>query len=367
MKLKTNILEINETNDIKYKAPLSYRYLRIIAWIAFAIGQIAIVLSFAYEIMHTEEKPLTDMATASIILNAISCIAMPLFMLANVAIVINSRDRIKKQLLIYGLGALGIYAAFLFFYFHYLFTIVNAFLGDPALAEKISESAIKTILKNHSSFNIFVDLFLWTLCYFFLTYEPRLKIFKGKKIYIFRSLIALPIIYVLSSTFLKGADNVLFTIPAYLYPLLSTKPPLLFLAFILICMFIKHREIYFRKNGKTKKEYRDFLKTNTASLNFSKHTSIIFAIISATDLIILLTLLLVPNLLSSKFGNIVIAMGFTNCVPLFLVIPFILLFSYNKTHDPKYKMMDIIIPLGGILLVVLSIVETIFQILMNLL
>ena len=30
-------------NDIKYQGPLSYRYLKIIAWIAIAIGQVAVI------------------------------------------------------------------------------------------------------------------------------------------------------------------------------------------------------------------------------------------------------------------------------------------------------------------------------------
>ena len=34
-------------NDIKYQGPLSYRFLRIFAWIAIAIGQVALLNSLA--------------------------------------------------------------------------------------------------------------------------------------------------------------------------------------------------------------------------------------------------------------------------------------------------------------------------------
>lgn len=39
--------EITAENDIKFRGPLSYRHLRIVAWICFAMAQAGVVLSVA--------------------------------------------------------------------------------------------------------------------------------------------------------------------------------------------------------------------------------------------------------------------------------------------------------------------------------
>lgn len=71
--------------------------------------------------------------------------------------------------------------------------------------------------------------------------------------------------------------------PLIVYPLLTIKPPLSFVLFLTLVLFIKIRELRFRRRGKTKEEYRRFTKTNVNSWHFSVYASIMILITGIID------------------------------------------------------------------------------------
>ena len=209
------------------------------------------------------------------------------------------------------------------------------------------------------AFNIFMDLFLCTLFAFFLNYRPT-KVFKGKAIYIFRWMCLLPIIYEVVTLGLKFASAASdFNISPYFYPFLPTKPPVMFLVFIALTLYIKSRErIFIKKGNKTHEEYNAFLSTRANSFHFSRFTSIIFLLGAALDLFLLIVsgvLFLVTmfgeedevtlEMALSAF-NTAYKLGFGQTVPIVLLIPVMLLFSYTK--GKKDQKLDMIVPAVGV-------------------
>ena len=159
--------------------------------------------------------------------------------------------------------------------------------------------------------------------------------------------------------------NHVVLLPLYLYPLLPTKPPFTFIAFTILTLFIKNRERIYISHGKTEEEYNQFLKTNANSLQFSVFTSVIFAVCAIVDIVITATIALVISFSAAtpELGNqgfeALIDCGMGKSLSLIFIVPFILLFSYTKSH--KNKRIDIIIPIAAIALIALVLIEGGFQ------
>ena len=172
--------------------------------------------------------------------------------------------------------------------------------------------------------------------------------------------------------------------PLIVYPLLTTKPPMSFVLFVILVLFIKIRELRFRKRGKTKQEYMEFTKTRLNSLQFSVFSSIMILVTGVIDLILLIGFsafdIVVKNRdhleqvenaseqaleeMSMVAARGVAGWGIGLHSSMIFIIPIILLFSYTRNHkNPKA---DIAIPIGGILLAVFVGIEGLHQgILMN--
>jgi len=139
----------------------------------------------------------------------------------------------------------------------------------------------------------------------------------------------------------------------------------MFVVFVLLAIFIKNRERIFRKRGKTHEDYKEFLKTNANSFHFAIFTSIIIAVVVVIDLAILFIISSVIEHVND-IGKIltvaqwIYSLGIGQAWPMLLTIPFILLFSYTKTH--KNPSIDLVIPMGGMGLTVFVYVEGIFLI-----
>ena len=103
-------------NDIKYEGPLSYRYLRIFAWLFMAFGQIVLLNSLSVSMMHYDA--LGDVWTT--ILGILSSLSTPLFILASFGLVLNGRRNIRDFMLVYGLAYVGIGLGFIIFYLRYI-------------------------------------------------------------------------------------------------------------------------------------------------------------------------------------------------------------------------------------------------------
>jgi len=157
-------------------------------------------------------------------------------------------------------------------------------------------------------------------------------------------------------------------VSSYLYPLLTTKPPMTFVVFVVIAFLIKAGERRYRKVGKTHEEYQDFVKTNAHSWQFSRTLAITMAVAGVIDLIIylILTLVILHNSgfsgteeqvtqMALLVSDVLINAGVGGSGALILVAPLVLLFSYTKTH--KKSMINLILPAAAIIIIIFMYLE----------
>lgn len=381
-KNKISIYDRNASNDIRYRGPLSYRHLQIMGW--FGISFLVLHTLIELGIMIDPNQPkwvLSLNAVASVV----SEFALPLFMFANFAILLDRKKTFKAQLLKFGGLSLLVVILFLLVTEHYILEVGTAIAGDKAgVQAQIDGYFLSRIRTGSLSFNFFVDMFLCTLLLFFLEYTPR-KVFTGKKRYLFRMFALIPVVYEAGSLVIRIlAYYGMISPPLIVYPLLTTKPPMSFVLFVILVLFIKIREFRFRKRGKTKQEYMEFTKTRLNSLQFSVFSSIMILVTGVIDLILLIGFsafdIVVKNMdhpeqvknaseqaleeMSMVSARGVAGWGIGLHSSMIFIIPIILLFSYTRNHkNPKA---DIAIPIGGILLAVFVGIEGLHQgILMN--
>ena len=342
-------------NDIKYEGPLSYRYLRIFAWIFMAFGQIVFLNTISINIMHWDV--LGDVS--STILNIFAGLATPLFILASFGLVLNGKRNIRDFMLVYGLAYAGVGLGFIIFYLRY----VNGLFVKMGIDQQPFIVHFNGFLSERVQVNVFADLFAFALFHFFLNYTPR-KVFKGKSVYAFRLFSLIPVIFVLGSYIIKILTATgKMDLPFYVFPFLTTKSPIIYLIFIVAALWIKNRERWFIRLGATRQEYHEFLKTNRNSLSVSITLSVIILLSVFLDILLLLIALIyyaANNLPSDNFVDVVFGtFGFGQASSMILAIPFIFLYSYKRRH--KDTRLDLIIPILGIALIVLVYVEGTYQ------
>ena len=364
---------VNEENDIKFRGPLSYRHLRIFGWIFLILAQLGTLLTIASNAKLVNINP-----GFLAVLQSASSLMTPLFLFAAFAQILVVKDGYRRLLITYSAGAIGFFLVFLFVFLHYVVGIFASLSGSWNEGYATAKDLIQSL--NYSgtlSFNIFIDLVLCALVTFFINYTPTVH-FQGKKIYIFRAFVILPILYEIGSITLKMLGSITdFMISPYLIPLLTTKPPVAFFIFIVLAIFIKVRERYYNKKGKTHAEYKKFLNTNVNRLHFSISLSLAVLGAVALDLVLFISLsagyaALLPQDVVEVIGQdgaislgfeTVYGWGFGRCLSMLLIIPILMFFDYTKTY--KGKLGDIIIPVGGIAVILAMYVEGLFLIASN--
>ena len=361
--------------DIKFRGPLSYRYLRLIGWVAMSVMFISMMLIVAMKIKVSLElitpEGAAGMQKAADIMSWFSELPLPIFLIANFAIILQHKNNYKKLMKSYGIILLAIYIGFIVVYYHYIVLLLMR-IGDMSFGEARETSILFfTALgkQNGLVVNVFVDLFMCVLIMFFIDYTPK-KHFKGKKIILFRLLVILPILYELGSATLMGflgmngiLTDFVFVLPPEILPLIGKKPVGMIIAFVAICVFIKIRERAYIKLGGTREGYNLYIKTNRNSLRLSIMMSITFLVVAILDAVAIL----LPSILAVKqnpfmdieaFVNVLTGFTIGKSACLILVVPFTMLFSYSRKHNnPKF---DKLVPLIGIGMVVISIIETLF-------
>ena len=93
--------------------------------------------------------------------------------MANFCIIMTSQNNIKKMLVINSAAAIGIYLAILLGFNRYVIGVFEFLIEDPALAWSEAELATKLLFGKWINYNIFVDLALFCLFYFFIFYKPK--------------------------------------------------------------------------------------------------------------------------------------------------------------------------------------------------
>ena len=346
---KFKLFNASQENDIKYRPPLSYRGLRIVGWIFIILSQVAVIIKAISSISDTES--LSSLSTVHTILSFLSLIPIPLFLIANFSYILNHRNSYKHLFIFYGLISVGLYALFALIYFRYGIGIVS--IIDKDNAQPMLDAIVKTIFSDSLSFNIFIDLFLCTAITFFICYTPK-NHFRNKKIAWFRLLVAIPIAYEIVAIILKVLDGRAINLPAYLFPLMPSKSPLILLLFIACVIYLKIYQTKYKKAGKTQMEYLDYQQTNVSALKFSIFVSVGLVVASILDLVLVITLARESTIAK------LLSLGIGKNMFLFLAIPFIMLFGYNKKVKPGA--VDIIIPLASLGAIALIWVEAAYQI-----
>ena len=426
-KKRVRLHETTHENDIRFRGPLTAQHFKILGWLCIAIAQAVVLLTLGGRMNAGLAERTAGWRSA---LSNIANLSLPFLLIANFAQLLNTEEGYRKQLLAY----------YLVFY-RYIVGGVAAFLQEPAEALPAVNGVMRIAMPyGFFAFNIFVDLFLCTLCMLFLNYQPR-RVFKGKLRFVFRLMALLPIGYEVGCMVLKvRAARGLLTIPTWAYPLLTVKPPMTFALFLALVMFVKTRELRFRRHGKTHEEYAKFLQTRRNSWNFSVFLAIMLVLASIADVLVVfgfsmneavqsvttdietslsavgtsmeavadgeveLTLprsqpgvgeAALPSpgeedtekvLLTSEEREALVqevvngamdedriaasvdwgmrvanAVGFGDSAFLFYLAPLVLLFSY--TRKPKYRLVDMLVPVAGIALILIVYIEGIHQLL----
>ena len=287
-KKRLKIHEVTAENDIRYLGPLNYQHFQILGWLCIVMTQAMLLISLGGKIDSSIQKRFEG---AIPVLQWISSMSLPFLLIANFARIVNNVEGYRKQLIKNGAAMAGISLAAILVLERYAVGSLAILEGEGGQAEAVLLAVLKMTRAGRYgfvSFNIFVDLFLCTLVMFFLNYEPK-HIFKGQKIRIFfRLFTVFPIAYEVISIILKiRCANGQIMLPVWVFPLLTVKPPMTFVLFIALAVYVKTRERRFRRHGKTHEEYQAFLKTRRNSRNFSVFLAVMLVVISIVDFVIL--------------------------------------------------------------------------------
>ncbi len=360
---KRDILNITAENDIRYRAPLSCRYLKILAWFCIFLLQIA-------SIMNLKEQFIGTPAASAVwrgILELLGSLGVPLLLVANYSSLLNGSQSYRMMIIKNTALSAAFALLYLYSYFHYFVGIVAISKGSREAAHSAINSGIREMTDGagYINFNMFLDILVCTLIVFFISYRPK-KLFQGKKIVWFRLFTLLPILYEIGCVAVKIlATEGIIMLPMWTFPLLTTNPPLTFLVFIIAALYIKRREMYFIKNGRTHEDYQRFLKTNTNSFQFSILLSAVVIIVGIADLILVVAVTMIHAGITGEplelASSTVISWGFGSAAQLLLIVPLFLLFSYNKTH--KNILVDLLIPLAAVVMIIFAYLEGAFDIL----
>ena len=370
-KKRISNFERTAENDIRFRGPLSYRHLLIIGWLCISFIVVGLLCNSGISMDPNSPKWMYVLQAVS---TAIGSFATPLFLFANFCIILDKKRTYKSLLIKYGGLSLLIIFLYLLLFRRYAVGILNIFIQDQAKSMDILKNFLGYAISSGSiTFNLFIDLFLCTLFMFFLNYEPEKGFFASHRM-AFRLLAILPVAYEVGSLYLRiAAAHELIDPSFYVFPFLTTKPPLSFVMFITLALFIKIREIRFKKKGKTKEQYEAFLATNANSLQFSLFASITLIVTCVIDAIAFFGLIgyyaaqastmtqdaTLLTTMTDEIAVVVYSWGFGRHFELIIILPFILLLSY--TRNPKNPKADMLIPLGGLVLALLVTLEGIYN------
>ena len=343
--------------DIRYRGPLNYQHFQILGWLCIVASQALLVLNLGAKL----GKLPASYAGLTGPLTYMSWLSLPFLLIANFAQIMNGQKSYRILLIknFCAAGAIwGIYAFFLNRYVIGTIDVIND--GTITSVEALSQIMEKANPTGVLCFNIFIDLFLCTLVMFFLNYKPT-RIFREKSRFIFRSFALLPVAYEVGCIVLKVlASRKEITISPFFYPLFTVKPTMTFVLFIVLALYIKTRELRFRRHGKTHEEYKSFLNTNKNSWDFSRFLAIALVVTALVDLAIFFIVTvretsgMTEEVMNTYYPTAVI-MGFGDSAALILLAPLVLLFSY--TRKPKNAMVGLLVPVSSFALIMLLYLE----------
>lgn len=313
----------NQKQKKKFKQPFNYMVIRFIAILIFAISQGALIVTL-YIIVGALENTLSggefdgfNETTVNLLnfMYNLSRVSLSLVYVTIFSLIFKNREKIKRYVLFTFCLFVAVYLILTLTYnliikdiiydlcYELCSTGTNAVESTLFLSDYCC-GIVEGVLSN---VNVFLDTFVCTVIFLFIFYEPK----KIKNIKLFRSLVSIPILYVCISLLLLLFENLgYYEMNFYVRSLLVSRKASCYLFFIAVCVFVK---IYQRKND----------NKLPSSFTFSLATSIILIAISDIDY----HLGQIPN---SDM------LGIGNSVWLFLGIPFVFLYDYQKNYKFKF-------------------------------
>ena len=284
-KKRVKLHEVTPENDIRYRGPLSCLHFQILGWLCIVLSQVALILRLAGRI---DADFAVNTAGALGLLQNAANLSLPFLLIFVFAQLLDTENGYIKQIIKNAAAMAGIWALSCLVFYRYVVGGVGAFIENPGDVLPTIQTIIAQVAPSgFVAFNIFVDLFLCALSMFFLNYKPR-HIFTGKSRFLFRLLALLPIAYEVGCMVLKERSaRGLIEIPIWAYPLLTVKPPMTFVLFLALALFVKTRELRFRRHGKTHEEFLAFLQSRRNSWNFSVFLAIMLVVVSIADVAVM--------------------------------------------------------------------------------
>ena len=365
---RVKLHQVDIEKDIRYRGPLSYRHFKILGWLCIALSQVVFLASFIERISPETAASYSILIT---ILSSVASLSVPFLLFANFSQILDDRDGYKRPMITFGLASGLIIMFFLIIYYRYVIGIGSKITGQEpgAVISALNDLFSHGTANGSLAFNLFMDVLLCTLFMFFLNYRPS-RFFTGKKLYIFRAFMILPVAYEIASMVLKGmAAFGALTLPVGMYPFLTTKPPMMFFVFLVLALHLKNRERRFCKYGRTHKEYLKFLETNRNSFQFSKYAAIVLAVAGILDILCAIVLVAITSVrelttaggvldeIQTAFIDKFMNLGIGKSAALIPMAPVMLLFSYTRKY--KNTLVDLLIPILGVVLIVFIYLEAI--------
>ncbi len=330
---KTRRVSLHEAtieNDISYLGPFTYQHFKLFGWFCIVLSQIAVILHLC--IRFVDDFP-PEFIKWERILNGAANLSLPFLLISNFSQILNSNAGYRKQLVKNSAAAAGVCALYYLLFYRYFVGMVSVTAHTGSNLDEAEKLLYSFLNGKIFSFNIFVDLFICTLAMLFLNYRPR-RLFRGKSMLFFRLLTLIPVAYEVSCMVLKSyAAAGKIQIPVAAFPFLTVKPPMTFVLFVFLALFLKIREIQFYRHGRPHEEYQEFLKTNRNSWHYSVFLAAMLVIISGIDYV-----------LGKCFPSETV-IGFGASTNLVFLAPVVLLFSY--TRKPRFQVLDYFIPPTG--------------------
>ena len=362
MAKRRKLHEVSLEDDIRYRGPISFQGFQVLGWLCLVGTVLLALLNIA-----KKADPMTAEMTEQYmpIVETFAMLSLPFLLIANYSRILSNFEGYKMQLIRTGGTAAAIFGVSCFIYSRYILSNFIVLTDDPVQAETILDDLIHTKAANgFIAYNIFIDLFLCALFMFFLNVRPK-RVFTGKKVLFIRFFALVPIAYELASLALKYmAASHQITLPLWSFPLLTVKPPMTFVLFMLLAFHIKVRERRFCRHGRSHEEYLAYLKTNRNSLHFSLWLMFLLVLTAVLDLIALALFSAVTAVEAGagytedqlvEFVQAAAALGFGQTIPQLFLVPLMLLYSYSRV--PKSKTFGLLIPVIGIVLMVLVVLE----------
>ena len=327
--------------DIKYRGIFSGRTMKIIGFVLMFFAQVYLCIGIINKFI---EMPQSILNFADVMLT-LSFFALPMFLSAKFCVIMTSKKKIKKTVIAYSIIAISIFLLVLFFFYRYMIGIGRALNPDnPAEAYKFAETITKGAFGKIINYNVFVDLALFSLFYFFLFHNP--KKFEGKKsVLAFRLCCIIPVIFAVISAILYGLYNFgKIDLPVAVLAILPCRSLTVYAIFFGIAFIIKLRQHLFAKWGGTQEEYELYAKSNRSSLEISVVSSIIIFVVCLLDFVL------------SQINPFVVFFGIGFNYYYVFSIPVIMLLSY--TRKTKSSIWDYIMIAIFVFAVIILYLET---------